>query len=163
MAEEGVFREDLYYRLNILQINLPPLRERREDVALLAHRVHGAASRSTTGSRCRWCRPRRSGCSRATTGRATCASCATSIEQAVLLARGASLDPELLPQMIYRAGPSEDVIRIPLGATMRDAEKEIILRTLEARKGNKKITAEVLGISRRSLYNKLAEYGLDGK
>ena len=55
------------------------------------------------------------------------------------------------------------MIRIPLGATMRDAEKEIILRTLEARKGNKKITAEVLGISRRSLYNKLAEYGLDGK
>ena len=53
------------------------------------------------------------------------------------------------------------MIRIPLGATMRDAEKEIILRTLEARKGNKKITAEVLGISRRSLYNKLAEYGID--
>jgi DNA-binding NtrC family response regulator len=46
---------------------------------------------------------------------------------------------------------------------MKEAEKEIIARTLEAQSGNKKITAEILGISRRSLYNKLAEYGIDAK
>jgi DNA-binding NtrC family response regulator len=162
MAEEGVFREDLYYRLNILQITLPPLRERREDVALLAHEfmamyaqqykkplnvVPAETQRLLEGYH--W--------------PGNVRELRNVIEQAVLLARGNTLDPELLPQMIYRAGPSEDVIRIPLGATMRDAEKEIILRTLEARKGNKKITAEVLGISRRSLYNKLAEYGIESK
>jgi DNA-binding NtrC family response regulator len=162
MSEESQFREDLYYRLNILQITLPPLRERREDVALLAHEfmatfaaqyrkpvqvVPAETQRLLEGYH--W--------------PGNVRELRNVIEQAVLLARGGTLDPELLPQMIYRAGPSEDVIRIPLGATMRDAEKEIILRTLESRKGNKKTTAEVLGISRRSLYNKLAEYGIDGK
>ena len=162
MTEENVFREDLYYRLNILQINLPPLRERREDVALLATEFMAQFAQH-------YRKPMQvvpADTQRLLEGYhwpGNVRELRNVIEQAVLLARGVSLDPELLPQMIYRAGPVEDVIRIPLGATMRDAEKEIILRTLEARKGNKKITAEVLGISRRSLYNKLAEYGLDGK
>ena len=162
MTEENVFREDLYYRLNILQINLPPLRERREDVALLATEVMAQFAQH-------YRKPMQvvpADTQRLLEGYhwpGNVRELRNVVEQAVLLARGTSLDPELLPQMIYRAGPVEDVIRIPLGATMRDAEKEIILRTLEARKGNKKITAEVLGISRRSLYNKLAEYGLDGK
>src|SRR3954453_13540652 len=162
MTEENVFREDLYYRLNILQINLPPIRERREDVALLAHEFMAYYSQQ-------YKKPL--SVVPAETQRllegyhwpGNVRELRNVVEQAVLLARGNTLDPELLPQMIYRAGPTEDVIRIPLGATMRDAEKEIILRTLEARKGNKKITAEVLGISRRSLYNKLAEYGIESK
>jgi DNA-binding NtrC family response regulator len=162
MTEEGAFREDLYYRLNILQITLPPLRERREDVVLLA-------TEFTAGFAQQYKKPMQ--VIPAETQRlienyhwpGNVRELRNVIEQAVLLARGQTLDPELLPQMIYRAGPSEDVIRIPLGATMRDAEREIILRTLEARKGNKKITAEVLGISRRSLYNKLAEYDIEGK
>jgi two-component system response regulator AtoC len=162
MTEENVFREDLYYRLNILHINLPPLRERREDVALLATEFMAQFA-------AHYRKPMQvvpADTQRLLEGYhwpGNVRELRNVVEQAVLLARGSSLDPELLPQMIYRAGPVEDVIRIPLGATMRDAEKEIILRTLEARKGNKKITAEVLGISRRSLYNKLAEYGLDGK
>jgi DNA-binding NtrC family response regulator len=160
MAEEGVFREDLYYRLNILQITLPPLRERREDVAILATEFMAAFAQQYKKN----IQVIPAETQRLLEGYhwpGNVRELRNVIEQAVLLARGATLDPELLPQMIYRAGPSEDVIRIPLGATMRDAEKEIILRTLEARKGNKKITAEVLGISRRSLYNKLAEYGID--
>jgi DNA-binding NtrC family response regulator len=162
MTETSEFREDLYYRLNILQINLPPLRERREDVALLATEFMAQFAQH-------YRKPMQvvpADTQRLLEGYhwpGNVRELRNVVEQAVLLARGTSLDPELLPQMIYRAGPVEDVIRIPLGATMRDAEKEIILRTLEARKGNKKITAEVLGISRRSLYNKLAEYGLDGK
>jgi DNA-binding NtrC family response regulator len=159
MVEDGQFREDLYYRLNILQIVLPPLRERREDIPLLATEflthfaghyrkqvevIPAETQRLLEGYH--W--------------PGNVRELRNVIEQAVLLARGATLDPELLPQMIYRAGPADECIRIPLGCTMRDAEKEIILRTLEARGGNKKITAETLGISRRSLYNKLAEYGL---
>ena len=161
MVEEGLFREDLFYRLNILQITLPPLRERREDIALVANEflayfaqqyrknVEAVPSESQRLlENYHW--------------PGNVRELRNVIEQAVLLARGRTLDPELLPQMIYRAGPPEEVIRIPLGATLHDAEKEIILRTLEAREGNKKVTAEVLGISRRSLYNKLAEYKGEG-
>ena len=162
MTEEGSFREDLYYRLNILQITLPPLRERREDVALLANEfVHNFAQQYRKPISL--IPPETQRLLEGYHWPGNIRELRNVIEQAVLLARGATLDPELLPQMIYRAGPSEDVIRIPLGSTMREAEKELILRTLEARKGNKKITAEVLGISRRSLYNKLAEYGIDGR
>jgi two-component system response regulator AtoC len=162
MAEEGAFREDLYYRLNILQITLPPLRERREDVALLASEFVQTFAQQYKKP-LSIIQPETQRLLEGYHWPGNVRELRNVIEQAVLLARGNTLDPELLPQMIYRAGPSEDVIRIPLGSTMREAEKELILRTLEARKGNKKITAEVLGISRRSLYNKLAEYGLDGK
>ena len=162
MAEEGLFREDLYYRLNILQINLPPLRERREDVPLLAAEFMSMFAQQYKKP-VQVIPPETQRLLEGYHWPGNVRELRNVTEQAVLLARGGTLDPELLPQMIYRAGPSEDVIRIPLGATMRDAEKEIILRTLEARKGNKKLTAEVLGISRRSLYNKLAEYGLDGR
>ncbi len=160
MVEEGSFREDLFYRLNILQITLPPLRERREDVPLLGSEFLSHFARvyrkpvevipqetQRLLENYHW--------------PGNVRELRNVIEQAVLLARGRTLEPELLPQMIYRAGPVEEVIRIRLGSTMRDAEKEIILRTLEAREGNKKVTAEVLGISRRSLYNKLAEYGYE--
>ncbi|MGH8323887.1 MAG: sigma-54-dependent transcriptional regulator, partial [Steroidobacteraceae bacterium] len=162
MVKAGEFREDLYYRLNIFSVKLPPLRERSEDIPVIA----GEYLRELAGKYGKQVASIPAETQRLLANYnwpGNVRELRNVIEQAVLLARSSSLDPELLPQMIYRAGPVEDVIRIPLGATMRDAEKEIILRTLEARKGNKKITAEVLGISRRSLYNKLAEYGLDGK
>jgi DNA-binding NtrC family response regulator len=82
------------------------------------------------------------------------------VEQAVLLARGSSVEPHLLPQMMHKEVPREDVLRITIGTTMSAIEKEVILRTLAAHKGNKTATAEALGISRRSIYNKLAEYGI---
>ncbi|HJZ87672.1 MAG TPA: sigma-54 dependent transcriptional regulator [Polyangia bacterium] len=162
MVEEGAFREDLYYRLNILQIVLPPLRERREDIPLLATDfvTHFAAHYR------KQVEVIPSETQRLLEGYhwpGNVRELRNVVEQAVLLARASTLDPELLPQMIYRAGPGDECIRISLGSTMHDAEKEIIMRTLEARSGNKKITAEVLGISRRSLYNKLAEYGYGKK
>lgn len=80
------------------------------------------------------------------------------IEQAVLLSRSSVFEPELLPYRIYHAASGGKVISIPLGWSLAQAEKEIIWRTLEANQKNKKGTAEALGISRRSLYNKLANY-----
>jgi DNA-binding NtrC family response regulator len=62
--------------------------------------------------------------------------------------------------MLHRGPAREDVIKIPIGTAMDDIEREVILRTLAANAGNKTATAEVLGISRRSIYNKLALYGL---
>jgi DNA-binding NtrC family response regulator len=63
--------------------------------------------------------------------------------------------------MLHRIAPREEIIKIPIGTAMDEVEREVILRTLEAHDGNKTVTAEVLGISRRSIYNKLAIYGVD--
>jgi DNA-binding NtrC family response regulator len=84
------------------------------------------------------------------------------VEQGVLLARGDDLAPSLLPQMMHKEPAPAEVLQIPIGSTMDSIEREVILRTLEANKGNKTATAEVLGISRRSIYNKLAEYEAQG-
>lgn len=81
------------------------------------------------------------------------------IEQAVLLSKNAEIIPELLPYRVYHATTGGRVISIPMGLSLAQAEKEIILKTLENNEHNKKGTAEILGISRRCLYNKLAEYG----
>jgi len=62
--------------------------------------------------------------------------------------------------MLHHEPPRPELIKIPVGTPMDLVEREVILRTLEAHEGNKTATAEALGISRRSIYNKLAEYGI---
>jgi DNA-binding NtrC family response regulator len=161
MVQGGTFREDLYYRLHIFTIRLPPLRERPEDVPIIAADFVAEFAQ-------KYRKP-------VSTIPAETERLLTSyqwpgnvrelrnvIEQAVLLARGDELSPALLPQMMHREPLPAEVLQIPIGTTMDAVEKEVILRTLEANKGNKTATAEVLGISRRSIYNKLAEYGQGG-
>jgi len=159
MVKAGQFREDLYYRLNIFAVKLPPLRERSEDIPVIAGEYvrefaqkYGKAVASIPAETQRllvnynW--------------PGNVRELRNVIEQAVLLARGADLEPQLLPQMLHRGPLREDVIKIPIGTAMDDIEREVILRTLAANAGNKTATAEVLGISRRSIYNKLALYGI---
>ena len=159
MVKAGTFREDLYYRLNIFSVKLPPLRERSEDIPVIAGeyvRELGAKYGKTVSS------------IPAETQRllgnynwpGNVRELRNVIEQAVLLARGLELEPQLLPQMLHRGPLREDIIKIPIGTAMDDIEREVILRTLAANSGNKTATAEVLGISRRSIYNKLAVYGI---
>jgi DNA-binding NtrC family response regulator len=160
MVKAGQFREDLYYRLAIFTVKLPSLRDRSEDIPLLA----GEFLREFAT---RYEKPVTS--IPAETQRLLSAygwpgnvrELRNVIEQAVLLARTNSLDPLLLPQMLHRGPSRQEVIKIPIGTTMDQIEREVILKTLEANGGNKTATAEVLGISRRSIYNKLALYGLD--
>ena len=159
MVKAGQFREDLFYRLNIFSVKLPPLRERSEDIPVIAGEYvrefavkYGKAVASIPAETQRllvnynW--------------PGNVRELRNVIEQAVLLARGASLEPQLLPQMLHRGPLREDIIKIPIGTAMDDIEREVILRTLAANAGNKTATAEVLGISRRSIYNKLALYGI---
>jgi two-component system response regulator AtoC len=159
MVKAGQFREDLFYRLNIFSVKLPPLRERSEDIPVIAGEYvrefatkYGKAVASIPAETQRlltnynW--------------PGNVRELRNVIEQAVLLARGADLEPQLLPQMLHRGPLREDIIKIPIGTAMDDIEREVILRTLAANAGNKTATAEVLGISRRSIYNKLALYGI---
>jgi DNA-binding NtrC family response regulator len=159
MVKAGQFREDLFYRLNIVNVQLPPLRERTEDVPLLAGQFlaeFAAKYAKQVASIPAETQRLLSGY----TWPGNVRELRNIIEQAVLLARGPELDPLLLPKMLHRTPAREEIIKIPIGTAMDDVEREVILRTLEANDGNKTVTAEVLGISRRSIYNKLALYGL---
>jgi DNA-binding NtrC family response regulator len=159
MVRAGQLREDLFYRLNIFTVHLPPLRERSEDVPILADALlrefcgrYGKEISSIPAETQRLLS--------AYSWPGNVRELRNVMEQAVLLARGNTLDPLLLPQMLHREPPRTELIKIPIGSTMGSIEKEVILRTLEANQGNKTATAGVLGISRRSIYNKLATYGI---
>jgi DNA-binding NtrC family response regulator len=159
MVKAGQFREDLFYRLNSFTIRLPALHERVEDIPVLAAEFvrefatkYGKAVSSIPAETQRLLT--------AYAWPGNVRELRNVIEQSVLLARGAELDPMLLPKMLHRAPTREEIIKIPIGTAMEQVEKEVILRTLEANDGNKTATAEVLGISRRSIYNKLAIYGI---
>jgi two-component system response regulator AtoC len=160
MVRAGQFREDLYYRLNIFSIHIPPLRDRTEDIPLLAHEFmrefaerYGKTVSSIPSETQRLLA--------AYLWPGNVRELRNVIEQAVLLARTNHLDAQLLPQMLHRGPSRQEIIKIPIGTAMDQIEREVILRTLEANDGNKTATAEVLGISRRSIYNKLALYGID--
>jgi DNA-binding NtrC family response regulator len=160
MVKAGEFREDLYYRLNIFTIALPSLRDRSEDIPLLAHEFmrefaerYGKPVNSIPAETQRLLT--------SYTWPGNVRELRNVIEQAVLLSRSMHLDAALLPQMLHRGPSRQEIIKIPIGTAMDQIEREVILRTLEANDGNKTATAEVLGISRRSIYNKLALYGID--
>jgi DNA-binding NtrC family response regulator len=158
-VQAGQLREDLRYRLNVFAIQIPPLRERSEDIPVVAAELlnefaqkYGKPVTSIPAET-----------QRLLSGYAwpgNVRELRNVIEQAVLLARGHDLDAMLLPKMLHRSPQREEIIKIPIGTAMDDVEREVILRTLEANGGNKTVTAEVLGISRRSIYNKLAVYGI---
>jgi DNA-binding NtrC family response regulator len=159
MVKAGQFREDLYYRLNIFSVKLPPLRERSEDIpVIVGEYVRDFAQKYGKQVATVPAETQRLLASYSWPGNVR--ELRNVIEQAVLLARGTELEPSLLPQMLHRGPMREDIIKIPIGTAMDDVEREVILRTLAANAGNKTATAEVLGISRRSIYNKLALYGI---
>jgi len=159
MVRSGQFREDLFYRLNIFVVRLPPLRERTEDVPVLATeflREFGTKYQKAVSI----IPAETQRLLNAYSWPGNVRELRNVMEQAMLLARGPSLEPVLLPQMLHREPPRAETLKIPIGTPMVTIEKEVILRTLEANQGNKTATAGVLGISRRSIYNKLAAYGM---
>jgi len=157
MVASGAFREDLFYRLNIFAIRLPPLRERAEDLPILAADLVAELGRKY-GKPVPRIPPETERLLAAYHWPGNVRELKNVLEQATLLARGPELDPALLPQMMHRAPAPAETLSIPIGTAMSEVEREVILRTLAANGGNKTVTAEVLGISRRSIYNKLAQY-----
>jgi len=162
-VDEGSFREDLYYRLNVIEIHIPPLRERAGDIPLLAHHfLHQYAAENkkpvrafsddVLGMLLRHSWP------------GNVRELQNAMQRAVVLATEPELTPEQFPtlrraQMALdapaagrKAGPA-----IP-GSTLADIEKEAILRTLEAVDGSTSRAAELLQISARKIQYKLKEY-----
>ena len=158
-VHEGRFREDLYYRLNVVHIDMPPLRVRDTDVLLLANhflrRFAADNKRSITGfsdqARAKIVAHRWPGNVR---------ELENAIERAVVLCEGPLIEEEHLP--IDVAPVAKGAVRIP-GATMAEIERYAILSTLEATNGSTTRAAEMLDISVRTIQYRLHEYGLAAK
>src|SRR4051812_29771334 len=156
---EGAFREDLFYRLNVIEVMLPPLRDRAEDVLPLSdHFLTEVAARS---------HKRITGFTQAALKillaypwPGNVRELENVVERAVALAEGDQIGPDDLPSQV-RERRSADVLAGALarGLTLAELEREYIHRVLQAEGGNKTRAAQRLGLDRKTLYRKLEEYG----
>jgi DNA-binding NtrC family response regulator len=156
---EGEFREDLYYRLNVVNIHMPPLRERKEDIPLLAAAFLKEFAEEN-GKKINGIDPRVLSALYAYSWPGNIRELRNCVESAVVLCKGTAITLDDLPPSVS-SGAEENSIRISLGTNMADAEREIIMGTLGYLRGNKSRAAEVLGIGRKTLHRKLKEYGLE--
>lgn len=155
----GTFRRDLYYRLNMIPIFLPALRERRGDILILAEyflRKHSEVHNQPT----RLISQKARDLLMQYDWPGNVRELEYSILRAVLFAEGDVILPKHLPQEI-QSPEKRTTESIPIGMTMKEMEKELILKTLERTGGNRTRTAQILGISLRSLHYKLKGYEED--
>jgi DNA-binding NtrC family response regulator len=156
---EGTFRQDLYYRLKVVELNVPPLRERREDILPLARvLLVEAALRMSRGSlrfapnvadqllRYEW--------------PGNVRELQNAMERAAALARGDCVELDDLPEDVRCAIPTPRAVQGPV-QPLRDIEKQYILATLERLGGNQTLTAQQLGIGSATLYRKIKKYALE--
>ncbi len=166
LIKDGLFREDLYYRLNVIPIYVPPLRERKDDLPLLIGHFLEKCSRKIRKnitdisddamellSRYDW--------------PGNVRELENIIERAVILCQGTKITRENLPESLVEEGEAQGArMKVPhkeytsLKEALRISEREIIINTLRVCAGNRKKAAQVLGINRTTLYNKMREYGL---
>jgi two-component system response regulator HydG len=158
MVREKRFREDLYYRLNVITINVPPLRERREDVRLLAEhflRIYAAKNNRRLEGFTDEALRRLEGHSWPGNVR----ELENVVERGVVLARGVQIDVTDLPDEIAGAAPlPEGVMTVRIGTPLAEVEKRLLEATLRATKNNKTLTARLLGIDVRTVARKLERW-----
>lgn len=165
-AEQGTFREDLFYRLSVIPMHLPPLRERSEDIAPLArHFMEKSAKRHNLPDR--ELSPAAIEALMAAPLKGNVRELENLLEQAMVMADDDVLDASDLPLGSSSTGgirvsvpPDEDDLKKVLKLVASETEKQIIGRVLRENQGNRTRTAERLGISRRALITKIQELGL---
>jgi DNA-binding NtrC family response regulator len=169
MVAEERFRSDLYYRLNVVPVTIPPLRERREDIAELAlHFLEKHAEKS--GRRLPVLSPELVERLEAHAWPGNVRELENFIRRALALATGPRLSPELAEDWeadamaaetkAMAAGASDGLSSGTSGISLREMERQLLEQTLESTDGNRTRAAEILGISIRTMRNKIKEYGL---
>jgi len=164
-VQSGKFREDLYYRLNVIQVILPPLRERVEDIPLLADHFVGKYA-AKNGKQFSGITPSAMEALEAYPWPGNVRELEHAIERAVVLSSGSEIDIDALPQPVVQAargGPRGPIpaalegrtLSIPLGTTMEEIELRVIREMLRHTKGDKNLAAQLLGIAARTIYRKL--------
>ncbi len=163
---KGELRNDLFYRLNVFNIQLPPLREHKEDMAALVEALLAEMNQKHNRKVAAISEPVASAFqSYAWPGNVR--ELRNTLERAVIMCDGSVIETKHLPpgfgQVIPRAPVQEaNAVRLGVGTTVDEAERLLILKTLEATNNNKTRAAEILGISLKTLHNKLKEYGAQG-
>jgi DNA-binding NtrC family response regulator len=157
-VQEGLFREDLYYRLKVVVLRLPPLRERREDIPLLVRYFTGLLARENNRP-VKDLSPDALSALQSYDWPGNVRELRNTLESVIVLCLRETIQLEDLPPHISGAQPIQSVIQP--GMTMADIEKEAIRRTLEQYDGHRARTAESLAISVRTLHRKIKEYGLE--
>jgi transcriptional regulator with PAS, ATPase and Fis domain len=153
----GSFRQDLYYRFSVIEIQLPPLRDRREDIPLLIDFFLNVFTQ-------RYNRPVRYVNAEAMehlvnySWPGNIRELRNIIERIVVISRNDTISASDLPDDIIHGEPESPTINIPLGTTCDAAERQLILRTLAHVKNNKSRAAKVLGVSRKTLHTKLKTF-----
>ena len=143
--KNGTFRQDLYYRLNVVSITMPPLRERREDIPLLANYFLQKFGRKTSARRVRGISSKARALLENHPWPGNVRELENVIERAVVLGSSDLIEPEDLPEALLEVAPGS----VPLDeyhAAVNEARREIILRALEKVKGNYTQAARLLGI-----------------
>jgi two-component system response regulator HydG len=158
---DGAFRQDLYYRLKVVELSVPPLRDRRDDILPLA-RVLLADAAVRMGRKIVGLAPNTVDQLLRYDWPGNVRELENAMERAVALARGSRVNLEDLPEEIRQAFP-KPVVNGETVQPLREVEKEYILAVLDLNGGNQTRTAEQLGIGTATLYRKLKKYGLIGQ
>jgi transcriptional regulator with PAS, ATPase and Fis domain len=164
-VSSGLLRADLYYRLNVFNLHMPPLRDHKEDLPDLVHALlremsakHNRQARTVSDpvmqifEQHSW--------------PGNVRELRNTLERAVIVCESTMIEPRHLPpgfgNVIPRPVVQEaNAVRVTVGTTVDEAEKQLILKTLEATHNNKTRAAEILGISLKTLHNKLKEYRMN--
>src|SRR3990172_5338255 len=155
-VEQKRFREDLYYRLNVISIDLPPLRDRPEDIPLLAQhflKTYSAKnkkefegfSREALEVLAHYSWP------------GNVRELENTIERAVVLTRKKIIAPTDLPEHINQGQKITEFIRVPIGMPLEEVKNKVIEETLKTAKGDKTLAAKILGITSRTIYRKVGK------
>jgi DNA-binding NtrC family response regulator len=161
LIKTGKFREDLFFRLRVVEINLPPLRGRPGDIPLLAQKfLHEFASENN--------KPVNDFTADALqllmnyNWPGNVRELRTSIEHAVVLCRGEKISARDLPPSVRAGRMGEMQLSLQKASTVKDAEKQLIVRALKEADGNRTLASKKIGMSRRTFHRKLHAYNLEG-
>jgi two-component system response regulator HydG len=160
--KEGRFREDLYYRINVVSLSVPALRERSNDIPLLVDfflKQYAEKNRRLV----KGFTPKAMDLLMRHDWLGNVRELENVVERSVILARGDMITPSEFPNIIQELDLESKETNIDLtpGRTLKDVERDMIIRTLEETGGNRTHSAKILGISRRTLQLKLKEYGIN--
>ena len=157
--EQGIFRKDLYYRLDVVPIDVPPLRSRPEDIPVLVEmfldescRAHDLAAKSMV--------PETMECLVSHAWPGNVRELRNIIQRLVVTTPGRTISPTDLPDALGEAAADVGQFSVRLGSSIRDVETELIRQTMQRMTSNRREVAALLGISVRSLQYKLKQYGI---